>query len=466
MAEQNFKVNNGLTVNGLSGNPNSLVTLGNDGTFMASSVTSATSGALDGRYVKLTGNESIGGQKTFTGETVFNNNVYINGTQFTVNTQTVSASDNVIEINGGEVGPGVTKGFAGLRVDRGSANDFMFVFDEVRDRFVVGTVTSETSGQVATLQVVATREDSPINGGYAVYNSAQNRFDTVTSESITGHLDARYVNVNGDTMTGDLHLGVGTNLDGNGMPISVNLFVGDGNARNIDDQPEAMTSGVYFNSTDKTGARIEHLKGTPLMGTSNLTITSPGSVYINADGGSEGYFQVKALDRNIIETSSNKVELGSSSDKYITLNFADEQIDVSKPLVVTGLSGSANRIATVNASGTIGASSLTTASLGIQYNTIASSANVTLDFSNVQTISVINTLATNCTFATSNRATGRVYGLRIKSDASARTLTFPAGWNWMSTAPTATTASKWLVITLECYGTNDSDILADWKVQS
>jgi hypothetical protein len=141
--------------------------------------------------VQTTGNQSVQGVKTFTNDVVINSNLFVNGTNFIVNTATVSASDNVIEINGGEVGPGVTRGFAGLRVDRGSQNDFMFAFDEVRDRFVVGTVTSETSGQVSTLQVVATREDNPINGGFAVFNPSLNRFDTTTGASITGALNSR-----------------------------------------------------------------------------------------------------------------------------------------------------------------------------------------------------------------------------------------------------------------------------------
>lgn len=86
--------------------------------------------ALDPLVVHTYGDETINGVKTFADDVVVNGDMFINGTQFVVDTEEVSAKDNLIVINAGEVGPGVTKGVAGIRVDRGSADPYDFMFRE------------------------------------------------------------------------------------------------------------------------------------------------------------------------------------------------------------------------------------------------------------------------------------------------------------------------------------------------
>jgi hypothetical protein len=107
-----------------------------------------------GNRIEIPSNVSVSGDLTILGDFI------VSGTEYIVYSESVSASDNLIVINAGEVGSGVTKGAAGIRVDRGSATDYGFMFDEVRDAFVIGLMTDETSGTIATLQAVATRDDS------------------------------------------------------------------------------------------------------------------------------------------------------------------------------------------------------------------------------------------------------------------------------------------------------------------
>jgi len=95
------------------------------------------------------GNVTIGGDLTVT------------GTLFYTNTEIVQVSDNIMHINYGEVGAGVTAGEAGIQVDRGSETDYYFVFDEGTDTFRVGVSGSQDAFNSAELQPVATREDSP-----------------------------------------------------------------------------------------------------------------------------------------------------------------------------------------------------------------------------------------------------------------------------------------------------------------
>lgn len=88
---------------------------------------------------------AISGNLTVTG------NLIANGSQFIVNSTTVTTKDNIITLNQGEIGTGVTSGKAGIQIDRGDASDYQLVFDEVDDKFKVGTVGG-------TYETLATRE--------------------------------------------------------------------------------------------------------------------------------------------------------------------------------------------------------------------------------------------------------------------------------------------------------------------
>lgn len=65
-------------------------------------------------------------------------NMVVEGESFVVNAQTVETADNVLLLNRGEVGAGVTKGIAGLEIDRGTQENYKIVFDESDDRFKAG----------------------------------------------------------------------------------------------------------------------------------------------------------------------------------------------------------------------------------------------------------------------------------------------------------------------------------------
>ena len=65
-------------------------------------------------------------------------NVTQEGSSFITKAETVEVSDNILLLNRGEVGSGVTKGVSGIQVDRGDLTDYQFIFDESDDRFKVG----------------------------------------------------------------------------------------------------------------------------------------------------------------------------------------------------------------------------------------------------------------------------------------------------------------------------------------
>lgn len=65
-------------------------------------------------------------------------NVTQEGSSFITKAETVEVSDNILLLNRGEVGSGVTKEISGIQVDRGTLADYQFIFDESDDRFKVG----------------------------------------------------------------------------------------------------------------------------------------------------------------------------------------------------------------------------------------------------------------------------------------------------------------------------------------
>lgn len=83
---------------------------------------------------------------------------------------------------------------------------------------------------------------------------------------------------------------------------------------------------------------------------------------------------------------------------------------------------------------------------------------VTLDFDAVNTVASM-TLTGNVTFATSNLATNRTYRLKITGTSTNATPTFPA-WNFLGGAPSTITASKVGMLSLEAWGTADTDVVA------
>lgn len=105
------------------------------------------------------------------GDLVINGNIIHNGSVYESNAEQVNIEDNLLLINKNEVGPGVTARYGGIEVERGTAINYQFVFDEFDDAFKIG--------EIGNLQKVATREDTPLSGGFARWNAAAFRFDAV-----------------------------------------------------------------------------------------------------------------------------------------------------------------------------------------------------------------------------------------------------------------------------------------------
>ena len=125
----------------------------------------------------------------FEGNVQIGGDLVVDGTTFVVHNQEVTTADNLVILNYGEVGAGVTAGLSGIEIDRGSLTNYQFVFVEASDTFRVG--------EIGSLQPVATREDTPVDGSFAYWNDSEKRFDTVNS--------LLFVDSTGITVAGDIH---------------------------------------------------------------------------------------------------------------------------------------------------------------------------------------------------------------------------------------------------------------------
>ena len=98
---------------------------------------------ITARNITATNNLTVQGD-TLLEDTTVNNlviqgNVTQQGQSFITEAETVEVKDNMLTLNNGETGAGVTAGQAGIEIDRGTSNPFFFVFNEDSDRFEVGT---------------------------------------------------------------------------------------------------------------------------------------------------------------------------------------------------------------------------------------------------------------------------------------------------------------------------------------
>ena len=107
-----------------------------------------------------------------TGNLTVTGDLIVNGTTTSINTTELLIQDNIVVLNKNQTGTPSTTLVSGLDVERGDQANYRFAFEELTDTFKIGMV-----GQ---LQPVATREDTPISGGVALWDATNNRFNTQT----------------------------------------------------------------------------------------------------------------------------------------------------------------------------------------------------------------------------------------------------------------------------------------------
>jgi len=180
---------------------------------------------------------------------------YVSGTTTFINAQDLNIADNIILINSGETGSGVSKRYAGIQIDRGTQPDYLIQFDEVDDKLYIGI--SGNTKEVAQLSA---------NNGKMLYNNGG---------TITG-IDNFYYDGSTDILY-TRSLVIGSTVEG-GIELNGNLDWYGGDAPAIL-QGDVEQGNGHFGVLADDYAKLETETG-------DVTITSgDGDVIINsADG--------------------------------------------------------------------------------------------------------------------------------------------------------------------------------------
>ena len=109
------------------------------------------------------------------GNITIKGNVTQEGDTFISQAETVEINDNLLLINKGEVGAGVTKGIAGIEIDRGTLPNYQIVFDESDKRF--------KAGEVGNIWPLALRDEETnmVDGMFVTWDSTTKRLKTTNT---------------------------------------------------------------------------------------------------------------------------------------------------------------------------------------------------------------------------------------------------------------------------------------------
>jgi len=139
--------------------------------------------AVDNTVVRTSGTQTIAGAKTFSDNMFISGNLTVSGTTTTVNSETISLADSIIDLNSNFTS-GAPSENAGIRVIRGDENSVLVRWNETSDAW-------EFSNDGSTYYPIATDTDDLSEGSTNLYHTAaraQAEANTAISNNTTDNL--------------------------------------------------------------------------------------------------------------------------------------------------------------------------------------------------------------------------------------------------------------------------------------
>jgi hypothetical protein len=215
-----------------------------------------------------------------TGDSTIDGNLYVYGNTTILDTNVIETEDNIILLNRGESGNGVTLNLAGIEIDRGPGNEmYRAVFQESDGTYRIGFGND--------LQRVTTLEDSPLVGGILTWDpikkyivstdSLQIDIKFLATTNSTSSSTGSIVTTGGLGVKKDITIDGAINLTGNDTLNTTTLFTDSTNNFNIN-----STSSIFLNAASK----VSLPSGIPLVfGNAETNITSTdGNLIVNNTG--------------------------------------------------------------------------------------------------------------------------------------------------------------------------------------
>jgi hypothetical protein len=234
-----------------------------------------------GQTITLDTNPNLSEVDDSQGKVVITGDLEVRGNQTNVESENMVVKDNVIIVNDGDPGPGITLDQAGLQVNRGTGttNDVFFVYDENTNSFVFrkGAVNAGSLVTITTNQITTGGENLVVNTGTNVI-------------SVTGTTNYEQNVTDDDDITNKKY------VDDAIISAFQNVFlgqIGDGvidpsTVKVLDNETTGLDSLVQVNIDNNTVAefyedRLE-LTDIRVIGTTIETITSNEDLILSAPG--------------------------------------------------------------------------------------------------------------------------------------------------------------------------------------
>ena len=257
-------------------------------------------------------------------------NLTVNGTKTILSNETLEIQDNIILLNAEETGSGVTPGSAGIEIGRGSLSSYRLVYEESSDYFKIG--------EVGGLQVVATREDNPLDKGVLVYNISERRLDSTQNIELPMTFSAN--ENSSSSSTGSIRVTGGVGVTGNVYTDSSIYIKGAGYNNSISADTSdnvSIESGNNFSFIQSGGTNINIPQTVSLTfdGSGKRIVSDGTDIFVESNTGDVSLTTVSGGNINIpIETylrwdDNNRIRYNNTD---ITLE-SDGNFEITPPLV-------------------------------------------------------------------------------------------------------------------------------------
>tara|TARA_R100001594_G_scaffold13996_1_gene29779 strand:+ start:6714 stop:14408 length:7695 start_codon:yes stop_codon:yes gene_type:complete len=280
---------------------------------------------LDSTTVKLTSNQTIAGNKTFS-DTVTIGDLNVTGTQTTITATNLAIKDNLIEINSGEAGAGITLVSGGITINRGSATNANILFNDSTDRFELnfplatdGSLVATAPNLITTGQTLQTQIISNDSDISTLTTNLGTTGQTIQTQIISNDSDI-------STLT--------TNLGATGQTLQTQIISNDSDistlTSNLATTGQTLTNNINTVSTN-LGTSGQTLQNQIISNDSDIATltTNLGTT------GQTLQTQITSNDGDITTLTSNLVTTGQTLQTQITSNDGDITTLTSN-LITTG----------------------------------------------------------------------------------------------------------------------------------
>ena len=152
---------------------------------------------IDGLNKKVV-SPTVTGNATFENNVIVSGDLTVSGTTTTIDTTNTEIKDNIILLNNGELGAGVTAGTAGFEIDRGSEANVTFLFNDATDKWSIATGTFEAGAiEAASITSDGTGDATGFSNITGASGGDITQFTNITGD--TGGTISGFTTITGDT---------------------------------------------------------------------------------------------------------------------------------------------------------------------------------------------------------------------------------------------------------------------------